>query len=294
MDLQYDIVQIQLTSSICTSVAILATVIRLFLRRLILWFDDVCAVLSMLFLTAHMGIIVATKPSNFTAHYAIFSSMFFSTVWLARLSILLTIIRINPKQQRRPLFAVVILFIVLPAVLIGQIFWVCDAQQTLCQPTQQIAIFKLVSDVIADLFLLASSLHLFLVIQDKALRFRLSCLFSTCVFTTVVSIVNSLFILKSEGTKIVIIAIVEGSVSLISANIPALSSVFISVGVHTSQQASRGVVTSIPHFVQHTDTQASEIPLTYTTDTIIKTSPSADILAQERHHNPASNPDDDV
>ena len=66
---------------------------------------------------------------------------------------------------------------------------------------------------------------------------------------------------------------------------------FISVGVHTAQQASRGVATSIPHFVQHTDTQASETPLTYTTDTIIKTSP-ADVMTQE-HHDPESNPDDD-
>ena len=61
MNLQYDITQIQresffpahpfdtqylflykeVTSSICTSVAILATVIRLFMRRLIFWFDDV-------------------------------------------------------------------------------------------------------------------------------------------------------------------------------------------------------------------------------------------------------------
>ena len=63
--------------------------------------------------------------------------------------------------------------------------------------------------MIADLLLLATSLHLFVVIQDKALRFRLSCLFSTCVLTTVVSIVNSLFILKSEGIKLVTIAIVE-------------------------------------------------------------------------------------
>jgi hypothetical protein len=63
--------------------------------------------------------------------------------------------------------------------------------------------------MIADLFLLAISLHLFLVIQDKTLRFRLSCLFSTCVFTTVVSIVDSSFILNSGGMKVIIIAIVE-------------------------------------------------------------------------------------
>ena len=106
-----------------------------------------------------------TAQSTFAVYYTSMSAMFYSTVWwvfmnyyvnntysesnyirLARLSILLTIIRINPEQRRRPLFAVVILFIVLPAVLIGQAFWVCNPQQTLCQPGQQIAILKLVCE----------------------------------------------------------------------------------------------------------------------------------------------------
>ena len=63
--------------------------------------------------------------------------------------------------------------------------------------------------MIADLFLLATSLHLFLVILDKDLRFRLSCLFSTCVITTIISIVNCSFILGSQGLKVTIIGVVE-------------------------------------------------------------------------------------
>ena len=69
--------------------------------------------------------------------------------------------------------------------------------------------YLLTADVIADVFLLATSLHLFLVIQDKVLRIRLSCLFSTCILTTAVSFVNSSFILNSGGMKVIIIAIVE-------------------------------------------------------------------------------------
>ena len=69
---------------------------------------------------------------------------------------------------------------------------------------------------------------------------------------------------------------------------------FISVSEHTSQRASRGVATSIPHFVQHgTDTQSSETPIPYTTATTIKTSPAADVMIQERHHDPESNSDND-
>ena len=62
---------------------------------------------------------------------------------------------------------------------------------------------------------------------------------------------------------------------------------------HTSQRASRGIVTSIPQFVQHTGSQASEIPIPDTTDTIlVKTLPATDVMAQERHHDPESSLDD--
>jgi hypothetical protein len=66
-----------------------------------------------------------------------------------------------------------------------------------------------IADVIADLVLLTFSLRLFLVIQDRDLRFRLSCLFSTCLVTTVLSLINSSFILKSQALKVAIIALVE-------------------------------------------------------------------------------------
>ena len=67
----------------------------------------------------------------------------------------------------------------------------------------------LTADVFADFVLLTFSLRLFLVIQDRALRFRLSCLFSTCVITTAISLVNSSIILTADGLKVVIVAIVE-------------------------------------------------------------------------------------
>ena len=59
----------------------------------------------------------------------------------------------------------------------------------------------------------------------------------------------------------------------------------------TSQRTSRGVVTtSIPQFVQHSDSQASE-RLPDTTDTIIKTSPVVDVMTLERHRDPELNPE---
>ena len=69
------------------------------------------------------------------------------------------------------------------------------------------------------------------------------------------------------------------------------------VGEHTSQRVSGGVATSILQFVQHTDTQASETPISVLlsdmADTIIKTSPAANVMTSKRHHDLESNLDND-
>ena len=71
---------------------------------------------------------------------------------------------------------------------------------------------------------------------------------------------------------------------------------FISGSEHTAQGENRGIATSLPYFVQRTvtDTQASEMPLSDMTVTIIKTSsPTADVVTQEQHYDPESNHGDD-
>ena len=108
----------EVASSVCTSVAILFTVTRLFVRRLIFWFDDVSrfpgstpTYLENLLADEYIGVravehvipncsygnhrflkcvtnldsFLATKlwtaPSTFAAYYALISVMFYSTIW---------------------------------------------------------------------------------------------------------------------------------------------------------------------------------------------------------------------
>jgi len=257
IDLHNPIVQIKLASSVCTFVATLATVIRLFMKRLIFSFDDLFALLSMLSALAQTGIIVAKDSRSFTSYYTVIGVMFYCTVWFSRLSILLTLIRIT-KEGSRHLFAIVVVFLILLGLLIGQVFWVCEQRTPTnisCTPIKQMAIFQLVSNVIGDCVLLISSLRLFLVIQDKALRFRLSCLFSTCIISSAVSFVHFSLIITSGGMKVVIVAVIEANVCLIVANIPVLSSVFLQFG---ERGARGGGVVSIVHFMHRsTDTQVS-------------------------------------
>lgn len=72
---------------------------------------------------------------------------------------------------------------------------------------------SLVVDIVADSAALIIPLRLLVVLQDKWLRKRLMTIFSTCMITTAVSIVHAIFILKTKSPAIVIIALVEVSVS---------------------------------------------------------------------------------
>jgi hypothetical protein len=134
-------------------------------------------------------------------------------VWGSRLSILFGIIRIDPSSERRKqLFWAAVAFIVVSLVLIAQIFWVCEAffysgkytPNLHCHSSLQIAVCQLISkcslffdrysthitfvtaDIIADSILLFSPLPLFRNLINKALRRRLTLIFTTCVVTTVV------------------------------------------------------------------------------------------------------------
>ncbi|PPQ70241.1 hypothetical protein CVT26_014488 [Gymnopilus dilepis] len=144
---------------------------------------------------------------------------FYGTIWSARLSILLTIIRIGHGTSPRKalLYFLSAVFFLLFALLVGQIFW--------------IAFTQLGSDVLADLTLLLSSLQLFLIIQDRTLRHRLIYIFSTCTLTTAASMVHAVLIVKTAGgggragEGVLMAALVEDSISLIVSSLPVLTNV---------------------------------------------------------------------
>lgn len=68
--------------------------------------------------------------------------------------------------------------------------------------------------MIADLILIIAPLKLLAGLEDKGLRHRLMVIFSTCIVTTIVSLVHAVYILTLGETKVVISAIVEVSDSL--------------------------------------------------------------------------------
>jgi len=65
------------------------------------------------------------------------------------------------------------------------------------------------ADTIADTILIVAPLRLLSGLLDKTLRRRLMIIFSTCVVTTIVSLVHAAYIIKNGGPKILVAAVVE-------------------------------------------------------------------------------------
>ncbi|TFK34020.1 hypothetical protein BDQ12DRAFT_690247 [Crucibulum laeve] len=237
LDLKDPLVQIKITSAVCSFVAIASTVYRLIVRRGRLWADDAWACFSMFALFVQIAAVFMHVPNpaelsrtNRVAAYYLMATSFYAIIWSARLSILFSIVRLDPSEiRRRRLLYVGILYFVVCCVLIAQLFWVCepepewkDTASPQCTLNKEVAICQLVSDIIADLILIVAPLKLLAGLEDKGLRRRLMVIFSTCIVTTIVSLVHAAYILTLGGPKVVVAALVEDCVSLIVCNIPVV------------------------------------------------------------------------
>ncbi|EIW78684.1 hypothetical protein CONPUDRAFT_31182, partial [Coniophora puteana RWD-64-598 SS2] len=226
------------TSGICSAFAIVITCIRLYMRRDRFWWDDACAFLSMIFLFVQIVSVFMHVPNprvlshmdNIAAYY-LMAATFYAIIWTARLAILYSVIRIDPDPRtRRILHRIAIIFIVILLIMIAQVLWVCEpmhdwknAASPQCPLNKQVAICQLVTDILSDGLLIYAPLRLIWGMDAiDGTRRRLMIIFSTCIVTTIVSLVHAAFILTDGGIRVVIAAIVEDTFSLIVCNIPVV------------------------------------------------------------------------
>ncbi|KAJ7753174.1 hypothetical protein B0H16DRAFT_1544698 [Mycena metata] len=282
------LVQLKITSATCSFFALGATVYRLYKRRGRFGADDLWALFALVALIIQVVAVFLHIPlpntlSNTTriAVYYLTGTTFCLIIWASRLSILFSIVRIEPSATRRKLlFWISATFVASALFLVGQLFWLCEANPSWksfksphaqCELPQQVAISQIVTDVISDSILLLAPLPLFRSLRDKSLNHKLTLMFSTCVVTTIVSLVHAAFILKDYDMKILISAIVEACLSLIVANIPVVITTTIDV-VGEPDHAQNGETvqfSSIFWFSEAQQTGAMEL------HTIAKESPDA-------------------
>jgi len=241
LDLSNPLIEMKITSVVCSTAAVLSTFYRLFIRRGRFWWDDAWALFSMLALFCQIASVFMHVPNpaeltkvNRVAAYYLMATSFYAIIWAARLSILFSIIRLDPSPfRKRVLLYIAGVYFTVTLFLISQLFWVCEpenihnqwknAASPQCTLNKQVAISQLVSDILADMVLIIAPLKLFSELGDRRLRVRLFAIFSTCVVTTIVSLVHAAYILTLGGPKVLIAALVEDCMSLFVANVPIVA-----------------------------------------------------------------------
>lgn len=140
------------------------------------------------------------------AAYYLMAVTFYTVIWSARISILFSIIRIDPDPvMRHRLKWLAAAFVAAVGGLFFQLFWTCEhlhgwknKASPQCPLPKQVAIFQLISacafafflglvfthwasaaDILADMSLIYLPIRLIRGIKDKRLRWRLIFIFST-------------------------------------------------------------------------------------------------------------------
>ncbi|KAJ7609071.1 hypothetical protein FB45DRAFT_945298 [Roridomyces roridus] len=244
IDPQDPLIELKITSATCSFLALGTSVYRIFKRRDRFWADDAWVLFASLALVAQIVAVFlhVPIPNNLSqttrvAVYYLMAMTFYVVIWASRLSILFSIMRIESSQVRKRRLAwVAYAFVLAVLFFIAQLLWSCEpepswknAPNPQCKLTIEVAVCQLVTDVIADAILLFAPFPLFNSLADKSLRWKLTLIFSTCVVTTIVSLVHAVLILRNGGVKVVIAALVEDALSLLVANIPVVITTLFNV-----------------------------------------------------------------
>jgi len=261
--------RLQIASVVGGIIGLVTTICRLVLRRRRFWWDDACALLSMLFIILHVACIFidisepakAPQSTRIIAYY-LSATSFYGVIWFARLSMLFSIIRIDPNHcQRKRLLFVAATFVLAGIFLVGQLYWVCAPDPAWrkfsipqCPLDTQVVVCQLVSDVVSDCILIVAPLKLFRDILDKVLRHRLMLIFSASIMITIASSVHVVYILRRKLIDNLIAANVEACVSLVVCNLPVFAVAVIRLregppkrddGLETSRLSVEGAETVI-------------------------------------------------
>ncbi|KAG1794459.1 uncharacterized protein HD556DRAFT_1370700, partial [Suillus plorans] len=237
--------QIEVVNIVLAIVAVIVTSLRLCLRarKRRLWIDDMWAALSMVFTfmlliadCLYLQYYERYPQDTRIALYYMVAQSFYAVVWTSRLSILFTVVRLTVPGTyiRKALISTAVTFSVVWALLFSQLWWVCEAKSDWkrqphpqCDIGRSVAIAQIITDVLGDAVLIFTPFSLIYRVRlSSPQKIRVLAVFSASMITTIVSLVHAYYIFSSGGTKVIMAAIVEASVSLIVANLSVVIAFF--------------------------------------------------------------------
>ncbi|KAG1827973.1 hypothetical protein EV424DRAFT_1536972 [Suillus variegatus] len=237
--------QVEVVNIVLAIVAAIVTSLRLCLRarKRRLWIDDMWAALGMVFTfmlliadCLYMQYYERYPQDTRIALYYMVAQSFYAVVWTSRLSILFTVVRLAAPGTyiRKALISTAITFGVVWALLFSQLWWVCEAKSDWkrqphpqCNIGRSVAIAQIITDVLGDAVLIFAPFSLiYRVGLSSPQKIRVLAVFSASMITTIVSLVHAYYIFSSGGTKVIMAAIIEASMSLIVANLSVVVAFF--------------------------------------------------------------------
>jgi len=249
------VLDVRIVNFVLTAVAVVVTSLRLSdrLRRSRFWWDDAWALFCMILLVIFMAAVEVhvQNPARHSQRLKLIIAwmcpiFFYAVTWSARVSILLTVIRLSLGKMRKVLVWVGFVFFIAWAVLFAQIFWVCD-RNTInptwksdfapqCPLGLKVAIAQVITDVISDAILILAPVRLVWKTKlSAAQKIRVMAIFSTTLMTTAVSLNHAYFVLKWGGLREALAAVLQCNVSLIVANLSVIIAYFFRINTEEEE-----------------------------------------------------------
>ncbi|KAJ8582511.1 hypothetical protein M405DRAFT_561386 [Rhizopogon salebrosus TDB-379] len=209
--------RVGVAGSISHSIAILCTIFRLGYRVWTghFWWEDVWAALALIADVVCLACIWV----NYKISSWVFAVVFTCVVWPARLSIIFFIVRLaNRPAQRQIALLIAASFACMWCALLAQKLTICNIQS--CKMNKPFALSQLITDVIADVVLVAAPLVLWRDIGlSRNRRILILSAFGASLLITAVTIPHNIMLMSFQGGTTIIFAHVKAALSLVICNL---------------------------------------------------------------------------
>ncbi|KAG2078966.1 hypothetical protein BDR04DRAFT_1040729 [Suillus decipiens] len=207
-------------ASVSHSIAILCTIARLFYRAWMcrFWWEDAWAAVA---LTADVLCLACLWLDPWLRSW-ILSVTFASVPWAARMSIIFSVIRITNysgcKIHKQITYLIAVSFACMWAALIAQKLSMCELHS--CIMPLSVAFSQLITDVIADISLVAAPLYLWKNVGlSRSRQILVQSAFSASLLITTITIPDSIYLSTGHIAAALILAYVKAALSLFICNL---------------------------------------------------------------------------
>lgn len=208
------------TGSVSHGIAILCTIARLVYRAWTrhFWWEDAWVVVALIAdVLCLASIWLDEKITSW-----ILSTTFTSVVWAARMSIIFSVIRIanhsGCKIHKQITYLIAVSFACMWAALIAQKMSVCEVHSCLMPPS--VALSQLITDIIADVSLVAAPLYLWSNVGlSRSRQILVQSAFGASLLITIITILHSVYLTMGHTATTLIFAYFKAALSLFICNL---------------------------------------------------------------------------